>query len=265
MSGAETGIASIARYTRRMRRSLIDKLYFADKVDASLIVDYGCADGSMLVGLRARLPEQRCIGYDTAAEMIGRSRGQGSGIRFTTDWATIHDEVQASPGRSALVLSSVIHEVYSYEDRPGIERFWERVWETGFDFVAIRDMVPGAQMNRPSDPECVARVRRVARPVHLRQWEREWGTLAGQRSLVHYLLTCPYTDNWDRELKENYFPVQLDELLALVPPRYKATYMDHYTLPHVRTRVREEFGIEVRDATHLKLVLERSTGGGSRQ
>ena len=35
-------------YTARMRAGMEDKLWWVDKTNAEIVVDYGCADGSML-------------------------------------------------------------------------------------------------------------------------------------------------------------------------------------------------------------------------
>lgn len=52
--------------------------------------------------------------------------------------------------KSLLVLSSVIHEVYSYADASA---FWKEVKQCGFKVIAIRDMAydEGAMRNAPID------------------------------------------------------------------------------------------------------------------
>ena len=46
-----------------MRRSMWDKAFFMDKVSgAELIIDYGCADGSLIQFLHELFPAMRFIG-----------------------------------------------------------------------------------------------------------------------------------------------------------------------------------------------------------
>lgn len=47
------GIANIEIYNESMIKSLIDKLFFLDKIDnVKCIVDYGCANGALIALLR---------------------------------------------------------------------------------------------------------------------------------------------------------------------------------------------------------------------
>lgn len=55
---------SIDIYNAIMSKSLIDKIYFLDKVDVDLFIDFGCADG-LLTGFISKIfPEIEIIGYD---------------------------------------------------------------------------------------------------------------------------------------------------------------------------------------------------------
>ena len=48
---AET-VQDVTTYNREMQKSLIDKIFFLDKVeDASLFIDYGCANGAVLMSV----------------------------------------------------------------------------------------------------------------------------------------------------------------------------------------------------------------------
>ena len=44
----EDTITDISHYRKEMAKSMVDKLFFIDQVDVGLIVDFGCADGTML-------------------------------------------------------------------------------------------------------------------------------------------------------------------------------------------------------------------------
>ena len=58
-------------YNDRMRRSMWDKAFFMDKVPgAEIIIDYGCADGSLVRFLSALFPSVRFIGFDIDPLMV---------------------------------------------------------------------------------------------------------------------------------------------------------------------------------------------------
>jgi hypothetical protein len=258
----DTKIPDSELYAAEMRKSLTDKSYFADKVEAQLFVDYGCADGVMLKYLKANFPSCVYLGYDVSKEMIHKANTVPMGITFTDNWREVVDAVESfknvSPtNKVCLIASSIIHEEYAYGSQDDIEEFWGRVWNTGFDYVAIRDMMVSRTTSRPADPLTVARIRQLYDKGRLAEWEGNWGSINENWSLVHFLLTYRYTNNWVRELKENYLPISLEDFLPTIPAKYVPHYMEHYTLPFIRNKAREDFGIELQDRTHLKLILRK--------
>ena len=251
-------------YVERMAKPLIDKLFFVDKVEADLYVDYGCADGTLVKFLRMLNPEARIVGYDISEDMLVLAREQVPGVIFTSDWAEVRrtaNAVQAAGGRTCLVLSSVIHEVYAYSSEAEVATFWDRVrggnGEPGFDVVAVRDMMVARAASRPADPLAAARVRQVFDATKVAEWEATWGGLDENWSLVHFLLTCPYVDNWNRELHENYLPISVEDFVRRFPFEYAPTYREHFAPPFLARRVMKQFGFRVPDPTHLKLIMER--------
>ena len=57
-------------------------------------------------------------------------------------------------------------------------------------------------------------------------------------------------------MKENYIPLYWEDLLAMLPKDYAILYQEHYPLPFLKRQLRSDFGIELKDPTHLKLILE---------
>lgn len=259
-TGGNTPIAEISTYNARMAKSMIDKIYFMDKVEADLFVDYGCADGVMLKSLAQFFPGHQYAGYDILPRMVEIAQENNpNGVLFTTDWSAIQQRVQATKkaGRkTVIVLSSIIHEVYSYCSATEIQEFWNRVFESGFDYVVIREMMVSRTASRQSDPISVARIRQCYDGAKLQQWESLWGSLNENWSLVHFLLTYRYTEGWEREFRENYLPLNLEDFMPMIPRRYFPTFMEHYTLPWIRKTVEEDFGIQLQDRTHFKVILE---------
>ena len=69
-------IADLNHYNLSMSKSLIDKIFFMDKIDDTIkvVVDYGCADGILIRFLAPLFPEMTFIGYDKNEEMISEPR-----------------------------------------------------------------------------------------------------------------------------------------------------------------------------------------------
>lgn len=259
-------------YTVEMAKSLIDKVFFLDKVDAGLFVDFGCADGAMLAFIDRVFPGVSLVGFDSDEAMVERARrtNPGKGIVYTSSWDEVDEQVRrhrTAGVKSCLVLSSVIHEAHSYLSQAGLEAMWNRVWggdKASFDYVAIRDMMVSRATTRPADPIQVARIRQVFDPERLDEWEAQWGSIDENWSMVHFLLTYLYEKNWSREVRENYLPVSYEAFLSSIPSRFFPVFKEHFTLPFLRRRVREDFGIDLADRTHLKLVLEATAPRGER-
>lgn len=65
------GIANIEIYNESMTKSLIDKLFFLDKIDnVKCIVDYGCANGALIAFIAPLFPDILFFGYDKNGMMI---------------------------------------------------------------------------------------------------------------------------------------------------------------------------------------------------
>jgi hypothetical protein len=74
---------------------------------------------------------------------------------------------------------------------------------------------------------------------------------------VHFLLTYRYSGtSWSREVRENYLPTSYEEFMSSVPNEYFPVFKETFTLPFLRRRVKADFGIDLADRTHMKLVLE---------
>ena len=264
-------IADNEWYNAEMAKPLIDKIFFLDKVDAHMFVDFGCANGVMLAFIEKVFPGMTLVGYDVNEEMIehARARDPGSAVVYTSDWNEVIRLVKkykttapADGNKVCLVLSSLLHELHSYLDDADKQDAYKKIWgDDGieFDYIAIRDMMASRAASRPSDPIAVARVEQVFEKEHpglLAQWKSRWGDLSENWSYLHFLLKFRYTHNWEREYRENYLPHNYEDFMASIPAKYMPVYKDHFTLPFLRREVKRHFELPLTDATHIKLVLE---------
>lgn len=255
-------ILDLPNYTSEMKRGLIDKAYFIDKLpDADVFVDFGCGDGALIGFLLSIFPEFKFVGYDTSPQMIEAASGKCPGVPLFSDWEAVLGhlrEVQAGR-RIAVVLNSVIHEVYSYGTRQSVTEFWRQVFDPIFHYVAVRDMALSRAAHRPSDPVAAIRVRHRGDREQLREFEAQWGSIDYNPHLIHFLLKYRYVSNWHREVLENYLPLTFDDLIEHVPEDRQFHFIDHYTLPYMRHVVGRDFGVDLMDATHLKLIVRKTT------
>ena len=233
----------------------MDKLFFVDKVNTQAILDFGCADGTLLNAISCLFPNYLLIGYDASNSMITEAKTLHPHIGFGWSWEAVISGI--IPAETTLVLSSIIHEIYTYSNPTELNIFWQRVWETGFKTIVFRDMMVSKVVSRPSDSLAVARIRQHHPAKQLIEWETQWGPLEDNWSLVHFLLTYRYQKNWEREYKENYLPISVESFLASIPTTYNPIFFDHFTLPFIRGSIYKHFKIDLSDRTHLKLIVEK--------
>ena len=247
-------------YNKRMDKSFQDKLFFLDKIKDNIeaIVDFGCADGALIRHL-SELTNIKLVGYDSDYNMIdiARTKTNNDNCLFNEDFGEIIEE-EIIPQESLLNISSVIHEVYSYLDSKDIEIFWDMVFDSNFKYISIRDLCASESINRPSNINDYTKLIQRAKPSFLSDFESVWGSVRENRNLVHYLLKYRFLENWDREVRENYFGLSLERLLSKIPmDKYEIIYFENYILPYTANKIKEDFDIELHDNTHVKLLLKK--------
>lgn len=105
-------LSDINKYVQRMEKSLLDKMFFMDKLFDPIenILDFGCANGVLIRALSYLFPEHNYIGYDISEEMIDLAKNIVPEATFFSDW----NDIKVSPESTVLNISSTLHEVYSY-------------------------------------------------------------------------------------------------------------------------------------------------------
>lgn len=247
-------VTDLTGYINRMEKSLLDKMFFMDKLfdPIETILDFGCANGVLIRALSFLFPEHKYVGYDISREMIDLAKQTVPDADFYDTW----DDMQISFENTALNISSTLHEVYSYGTEESVNEFWDRVFNSGFKYIAIRDMMLSNEIKLMSDIEDVNSARKLF-PEKLAEYESLWGPITIRFNLIHYLLKYRYTENWDREVRENYLPVTKEELLSRIPDNYEIIYKEHYTLPFIKQQIQKDSGINLNDFTHFKLLLKK--------
>ena len=255
---SEQAISNYISYNSGMNKSYLDKIFFLNKVEGiESVLDFGCASGDILKHIHDIDSELKLYGYDNDPNMIDIANDRHSGIAiFGSDFEKLIDFL--SPETSLLNLSSVIHEVYSYSNPFEIKEFWKKVYESGFKYISIRDLCVSKTCNRESSPNDYVKLLSKCDSEQLTEYENIWGSTRNNKNLIHYLLKYRYRDNWLREVKENYFPICTEDLLKMIPlDKYEVIYFNHYVLPFTYQKVKQDYGIEIKDNTHIQLLLKR--------
>lgn len=125
-----------------MRKSLTDKIFFIDKINTDIIFDYGCADGSMIDFISQSHPDRfHFFGFDNDPKMIEFARSKNiPNSNFSTNFDELLSSAKGKKGKISIILSSIIHEIYSYLNQEDQDEFWKRVLKSNFDYIVIRDM-----------------------------------------------------------------------------------------------------------------------------
>lgn len=254
-------IKDINIYNTRMSKSIIDKMFFMDKIDeeTTYIVDYGCADGSLIAVLAPMFPAITFIGYDNNEEMLNLAIVKTAGmdnVYFLTGLHMLNTIPGFSYDKAALVLSSVVHEVYSYLTGNEINEFWNYVNNSGYRYIVMRDMCVAETAIRSATQDDVIKVRAAGLNDMINDFEAIHGKIDRNYNLIHFLMKYKYVENWNREVRENYLPLTLNGLLGQFSSNYMLEFFDHYTLPYLRRTVMKDFGIHISDKTHIKLIYK---------
>lgn len=253
-------IRDCSYYVDEMRKSSLDKLFFeklAEEKKIDSVVDFGCADGFLLRLVNKDYPELNLLGIDDNPRMLEKfAENCPTADYFLGDHLpeTLRNK---DLSRTCLVLSSVIHEIYSYKSPEEVKRFWNDVFGFGFGYIAIRDMM--VDKKSKDLPPLSEELFRIKRDSKYGEFALVWGEVRTQRDLVHFLLKSQYENspNWERELREDYLPIAYEELIDLIPKdRYSVT-SDHYIYYYTDNVIRNKFGIKLGNCTHAKFLLKK--------
>lgn len=262
----EQRIKNFASYNEEMKKSLMDKIYFIGLTEATVFVDFGCSDGELIKFMNALFPEYTYIGYDISERMIEAAHINIAGkdnvnlpknIHLYSKWNALEKFLNENyiNSKKAIILNSVIHEVYSYSTLLAIDTFWDVVFGGKFEYVVIRDMLPSMSINKKSNINDIVKVRRKANKSHLSDYENHWGSINENKNLIHFLLKYRWIENWDREVKENYFPIYVENFMEHITDKYVIDYYEEFILPYTKRQILKDFDIELKDNTHIKCIL----------
>lgn len=260
-------------YLTKMAKTFFDKAWFMSHLPENIdtIIDFGCADGSFLKFLEINCPSYDYIGIDNNSKMQELTRNKGFSCFSSLEEADKYKCI--FPENTCIVLNSVIHELYSYQN----ENALKNVYSFHPKYIAIRDM-----MYNPIDKtrfylplNDYKRIINVFQEKCFHQWEQfyeNWKNQNDEVQVTHFLLKYIYdNENWEREVKENYLPIDINEIRKLfcynkIDPtgNYQIEFQTFYKLPYLVNRWKKDFELDKNPAlnefirninTHFKLLL----------
>jgi hypothetical protein len=249
-------IDDISGYLNKMGYGLEDKLYFLNMIDIDCLVDFGAADGVILEKIKKIKPNITTIGYDIDDMMISQMNKKN--IDYVTNDISKVKRIIKEYKNPGILLSSVLHEVYSYSTNKEIIKFWEFLFNSDFKYIIIRDMSSQKSYKNfnISDSE-IDNVYKLSKLKLIKDFESKWGFIKKDyHTLLHYLMKYKYETNWNREVIENYLPITLEDLKNKIPSNWLILYENSYILPFFKNMIKKDFNIEITKPTHLKMILK---------
>jgi ubiquinone/menaquinone biosynthesis C-methylase UbiE len=239
-------------YNKHLSKSMNEKLFFVNHIKTKNYLDFGCADGTLLHTLSQIVDSKsEFIGYDINKDTIRLAKLKHPLARFYSDLGEIQhiDYINTT-----LILSSVIHEVYSFCNKQEIVDFWKFVLTSGFKYIVIRDMMYDKEQTKLNYN---LHHKKVIHPLR-KSFENRYCSLRYNRNLIHFLLKYRYEANWSRELQENYLKFTKDKFDRKVNnSQYDIKYFNHYCNQYVKQHVKKDFDINFDYKTHAQIILEK--------
>lgn len=286
-------------YNKGMRRSMTDKFdYIVKQIpnfdkEVGVVFDFGTGDGELIKRIAERDKKshinRKYIGYDIAPEMVAAAKRNVPlpNALFTDkldEARKAMEDGRKNGKKSVLILSSVVHEIMHYQKPDVQKKFWDSVWQTGADYVAIRDFsLPGSLAYNETKPRVLNAIKRaygnvtfpsshpLAGKKVLDVWQngfepiqghgpefaagfKGWGPLEKEVSAVHFLMSFNRLEidakdenlqrEGIREMKENY-GLTFSNLVKKIPIAYEPIFAERGVTPARAKVLKDEFGIDV--------------------
>lgn len=247
-------------YTDAMAKGMEDKLFFLPHLPTgSAVLDFGCADGRMIEALAIRRPDLHVAGLDCSPLALDQARARGVTNPLFADTADAAGWVErtAKTRNVVLVANSVVHEVVHYGPANAWSEFWRFVADTPFWGMALRDFSL-SQHDALAPGGAFAKAVRAGLPDWQRQsFERTWGPIVDQGRAVHAALKAPWTQSWDREGPENYFPVLREAMAEQVHRLFTPVVWNPHVHAYTDGDTVRRFGQHLPCTTHLSFFATR--------
>ena len=254
---------NIEIYKERMAKTMTreEKLFFFDRVDMmsyDTIIDFGGAGGLLVHEIQKEYPllADKChfIIVDSNPQM------QDDYELKNCERVLSLKDIKQPLRRTMLICSSVLHEC-SNEDVLEINYFCKNYVQT----VVMRDMayLSDSPLKEADD--------NTARAVDAISKDKDYEArfcqsfdysvrLGGgaRKAITEFILKCDYVENWETEVKENYFSNNVLYLAMLLSSfdDFGLIYKWRYALPYKKEQAKRQFDFDL-PYTHVQIILEK--------
>jgi ribosomal protein L11 methylase PrmA len=260
-------------YLTKMSKTFFDKAWFMSHIPEEIdtFIDFGCADGSFMKFLQSNCPSFKYFGIDNDPYFVRKTEENGFKCYTSLDDFFIKTN-DFDRDRTCLILSSVLHEIYSYSNSTG---FWNEVAKLNPKYIAIRDMmfIQKKQVSLEGIDYIFEKYFKKQFAEFKEIWKDEHDLDYTAEFFAHFMLKYIYNnENWKREVKENYLP--LNEKMLINKSwmlGYEIDFKDHYKLPYLVNRWKTDFHLNFDHyyannlkefinsiSTHVKILLRRN-------
>ncbi len=207
-------------YLERLSKPLKEKLkiYRFIPENARNVLDVGCADGAVTQALANLFPNIKFLGIDLNEHFIEKAKAGGKNLKnLSFEKVYLRELLAREQKYDAVIFCSVLHEFYTYGE--GISSVLKALADAhellneGGDII-IRDMILH-EYTKKADFECELMSSTIYAKKDLVKYytdfEKIHGKLDTHYKVNHFLLKYFYTENWEREVLENYLPVTFEQ------------------------------------------------------
>jgi trans-aconitate methyltransferase len=253
-------IKNYNRYNEAMTSTMLDKIWFLDKIPPTVdtIVDFGCADGSLIKFIDSIFPNRfKFVGIDNDEEMLDRATKNLANIKSPyTLYHSICGLEYQNMENAVLVLNSVVHEIFSYCSYLDCVQIFNSINKMHFSFVAIRDMHYQETTANELALYTMANVFLANEKEHFTQWNDLNYHSNTQNSIIEFLLKYRYKENWDREVAERYLWNWKNDLTRYFR-NYEIEFEQDFYIPFIFSKYELDFDTKTeRFNTHKKLLFK---------
>lgn len=231
-------------YIGKSAASLVDKLQFMSIIDSTtydVVVDFGCNNADLIYFASQLRPDLTFIGYDINENSIKLARNRFKGCRnivLTTSWRKVTELTKGKENRTVLNISSVLHEAFS----KGLgDDVLEKITSNKYRYISVRDM-----MKRGDYPIKDLSITDI--PSNYVKYYYDYTSKRGKIDTISkffdFGIKTLYLNDWDYEMKENYFSVDASELDSYMIDKGYGILSDlGYSIPYIRSYIKNNFSI----------------------
>ena len=254
-------------YTTEMHKSILDKAFFMDKIPgAKCVIDFGCADATLICTLGRLFPTIDFYGYDINPALLERGVEKLSqapaNVNALYDRAGLNGLIERvkrtyKPEEICINFSSVLHEVFS-KTVEGERVIRHMIHELKPKFITIRDMYFEGE-NKVLSYYYIKEIIEAfdVDEGFIETFEDEFSSICSTKYLHHFLMKYQWRENgWDEEMEEDYFSWNIKDFINMVG-QYSIIFENHYMLPYYREQWHKHGMYPVEANTHAQFILRR--------